>query len=71
MTKEELEKVFNFLEKEMNKQGLFYFKLTDTNEITAYWIHDCKSFARFDISKISEIVGYEVKDEQEWLWRNN
>lgn len=56
MTNSELNEAFNFLEKEINQHKRFYFKLTGANEITAYWIHDRKPFARFDIEKIVEIA---------------
>lgn len=63
MIKEELEKVFNFLEKEMNKQGLFCFRLTDKNNITAFFKETKKPFAQFYVKSILKCVESEVTDD--------
>lgn len=63
MIKEELEKVFNFLEKEMNKQGLFYFKLIDENNITAFFKETNKPFAQFYVKSILKCMESEVTDD--------
>ena len=36
MTKKEIESVFDWLEKNINKHGFYFFKLVDCNQITAY-----------------------------------
>ena len=63
MTKEELNKAFNFLEKEMNKQGLFYFRLTHKNNIMAFFKETKKPFAQFYVKSILKCMGSEVTDE--------
>lgn len=56
MTKEELEKVFDWLEKNMNKQNYFEFVLTERNQITAYWKNTRDGFAQFYIKSILELI---------------
>lgn len=56
MTREELEKVFDWLEKNMNKQNYFEFVLTDRNQITAYWKNTRDGFAQFYIKPILELI---------------
>ena len=56
MTKEELEKVFDWLEKNMNKQNYFEFVLTERNQITAYWKNTGDGFAQFYIKPILELI---------------
>lgn len=56
MSIEELEKVFEWLEKNINKQGIFYFKLTSHNQISAYLKCDDSLFAQFFVSRILDFV---------------
>ena len=56
MTEKELKDVFKWLETNMNKQNLFYFKLTDGNQISAYWKVDNKPAATFYIKRIIKIL---------------
>lgn len=56
MSKEEINKVFNWLEENMNKQCFYYFKMTDRNQITAYWEVDNKPFAQFYINQILKLI---------------
>ena len=56
MTKEEIEKVFDWLEENMNKECLFDLKMVDSNQITAYWKVDNKPFAQFYINSILKII---------------
>lgn len=65
MTKEELEKVLNFLEKEMNKQGLFYFRFTHKNNIMAFFKETKKPFAQFYVKSILKCMGSEVTNAKD------
>ena len=56
MSIEELEKVFEWLEKNINKQGLYHFRLTSHNQISAYLKCDDSLFAQFFVSRILEFV---------------
>ena len=56
MTKEELLKVFEWLENNMNKDKLLYFKLLDNNQIGAYFKIDNKHFADFYINVILSVI---------------
>ena len=56
MSKEELLKVFEWLEKNMSVNGLLYFKLLDNNQIGAYFKHNNKHFADFYINVILKII---------------
>lgn len=47
MNKEEIDKIFDFLENEMNKLNEFYFKMDNCGYINAYIKGDNKSFAQF------------------------
>ena len=58
-----LKDVFNWLENEVNKNGLFYFKLINDNEIIANWNDDNTTFATFYINKIIKLIEYEQKYE--------
>lgn len=68
MRKEELNQVFDWLEENMNKLGLLYFKI-DSNNITAYLKTTKKSFAQFYPKQILKVIRNdfeevkEVKDE--------
>ena len=62
MNKEELNMVFEWLEKNVNKQGFYYFKMCDCNQITAYWKVDDKPFAQFYVKPILKLLkGSDVK----------
>lgn len=56
MNKDELNKVFDWLEENMNRQGFYYFKMKDDNQITAYWKVDNKPFAQFYIKPILKLI---------------
>lgn len=45
-----------FLNKEMNKEKLLYFKQINDNEIKAYFKVDDKAFATFYIDKVREVI---------------
>lgn len=62
MSQEEINKVFNYLEKEMNKHNYFYFLLKG-NEIYAYWKSDKTLFATFYPSKILDVIEYEEENK--------
>jgi len=53
-----MSEVINWLEKEMNKQNLFYFKKVSDNEIKAYFKVDDSVFATFYIDKIKEMINW-------------
>ena len=61
MTIEQLKEIFAWLEKEMNKQTLFYFKLIDENQIMAYYKSSGKPFATFYINQIIKVIEEEKK----------
>lgn len=64
MNIEDLQRVFTYLENKMNPQNLLYFKLTDKNEITAYFKESSKKFATFYIYEISKFLKRQRKEEQ-------
>lgn len=59
MSKEELFKVFDWLEKNVNKSKLFYFKYEDKNSICAYFKDNNKIFAQFYVKQILKILSVE------------
>ena len=52
----DLNKVFEWLEKNINKQGLYYFRLTSHNQISAYLKCDDSLFAQFFVSRILDFI---------------
>lgn len=62
MSIEELEKVFEWLEKNMNKQGIFNLRLTSYNQISAFLKCDDSLFAQFYVRDIFEFI---KEDEDE------
>lgn len=56
MSIEELEKVFKWLEKNINHQGIFYFRLTSHNQISTYLKRGDSLFAQFFASRILDFV---------------
>lgn len=56
MKREELNKVFEWLEEHINYNCLFDLKLSDNNQITAYWRNDNKPFAQFYIKQVLRII---------------
>ena len=56
MPKKELEEIFDWLEENMNMKNWFDFKLTEHNQITAYWKNTNKPFAVFYINVISKVL---------------
>lgn len=56
MNKEELDKVFEWLEEKVNCNCLFDLRLSDKNQITAYWRTDNKPFAQFYINQVLKIL---------------
>ncbi|MBQ8473168.1 MAG: hypothetical protein IJ501_06665 [Bacilli bacterium] len=56
MNKEELEKIFDWLEENMNMRNWFDFKLTDRNQISAYWKNTNKIFAVYYVNVIKNIL---------------
>lgn len=56
MNKEMINKVFDWLEKEVNSKGYYEFILEDRNQITAYWKDTYNRFAQFYIKPIVEIL---------------
>lgn len=52
MTREEINKMFDFLDKELNFSNMFYFKLNSGGNINAYWKSDDKIFAEIYSLKI-------------------
>ena len=55
MTKEQLDKIFEYLEKEANKQGLFYFTFEGGN-VNAKFKSNNKTFAQFYPKQILKII---------------
>ena len=62
MNREEINKVFDYLEREMNKHNYFYFLLKD-NEVFAYWKSDKTLFATFYPDKILNVIEYEKENK--------
>lgn len=56
MNKKIINKVFEWLEENMNQNNFYYFKMKDVNQITAYWKTDNKPFAQFYIKPILKII---------------
>ncbi len=56
MNREEIIKVFDWLEDEMNKNNLFDFKIEDINQITAYFSGTKEIFCHFYIKPILKII---------------
>ncbi len=56
MSEEELSKVFEWLEENMNKNDLLYFKFVDDDVIGAYFKSNNQHFADFYISIILKII---------------
>ncbi len=56
MNKDELLKIFDWLEENANKNKLLYFKLLDNNQIGAYFKTDNHHFADFYIRPILQII---------------
>ena len=63
MTREELNKVFDWLEENMNKTGWLEFKVTADNNITAYIKGNKKTFANFYTKQILKIINGELGKE--------
>ena len=60
MSKEELLKIFDWLEENANQNKLLYFKLLDNNQIGAYFKTDNRHFADFYISSIRKAMEWEI-----------
>lgn len=56
MSIEELNKVFEWLEININKQGIFYFRLTSHNQISAFLKCDDSLFAQFYVRNLFEFI---------------
>jgi len=63
MTREELNKVFDWLEENMNKNDWLEFKVTADNNITAYIKGNKKTFANFYTKQILKIINGELGKE--------
>ena len=56
MSAKEIEKVFQYIEDNFNKQKQYYLKMEDRNQITAYFKETNKRFCQFYINAIIEIL---------------
>lgn len=56
MNKEELNKVFEWLEENINNHNFYYFKMQDANHINAYWKVDNALFAQFYTKPILKLI---------------
>ena len=56
MNKKELDEIFDWLEENMNNKCWFDFKLTERNQITAFWKSTNKVFAVFYVNVIMSIL---------------
>ena len=63
MTREELNKVFDWLEENMNKNDWLEFKVTADNNITAYIKGNKKTFANFYTKQVLKIINGEWGNE--------
>ena len=61
---EDLQRVFTYLENRMNPSNLFYFELTEKDEITAYFRESSKKFATFYVYEISKFIKSQRKGEK-------
>ena len=61
---EDLQRVFTYLENRMNPSNLFYFELTEKDEITAYFRESSKRFATFYVYEISKFLKSQRKGER-------
>ena len=59
MTREEIMKVFDYLENNLNPYNTLYFKLIDIRYIEAYWKESDGLFATFYVDKILEVINDE------------
>ncbi|MCI9434061.1 MAG: hypothetical protein HFI86_02130 [Bacilli bacterium] len=64
MSKEEILEIFDWLEINMNKNKLLYFKLLDNNQIGAYFKTNNYHFADFYINAIRKVI-------EEFGWNND
>lgn len=55
MSAKEIEKVFQYIEDNFNKQKQFDLKIEDRNQITAYFKETNKRFCQFYINAIIEL----------------
>lgn len=62
MTKEEMQEVFEYIEKKFNKQGILVFVMEDRNQITGYLKSSKKRFCQFYINRILELLKGENND---------
>ena len=51
--------IMNWLEKEMNKNKLFYFKQINDKEIASYFKINDRHFATFYIDKVKEVMNWQ------------
>ena len=56
MSAKEIEKVFQYIEDNFNKQKQFDLKMEDRNQITAYFKETNKRFCQFYINAIMELI---------------
>ena len=56
MSAKEIEKVFQYIEDNFNKQKQFDLKMEDRNQITAYFKETNKRFCQFYINAIIELI---------------
>lgn len=73
MSKEELKEIFKWLEKNMNKNDLLYFKLDTQKQISGFFKSNNKRFAQFYTEEIKkhlkddiEILDDYFKENDEW-----
>lgn len=59
MTREQLNKVFDWLEENINKSGWLEFKVTADNNITAYIEGNKNTFANFYTKQILKVINNE------------
>ena len=64
MTREELNKVFDWLEENVNKTGWLEFRVTATDCITAYIKSNKRLFANFYARQILRVIDSEWVEEK-------
>lgn len=62
MTKEKLNKVFDWLEKNANPNGILYFTLASKNIIIGHFKSSNTAFAEFYVDKVLEIIEEEENE---------
>lgn len=67
MTRDQLNQVFDYLEKECNKQELFEFRMTKYCTINAYFKGQNKAFAEFYPERVLQVIERGYNAEKDYI----